>query len=175
VQAALQANGTWIYIEGAASTKPTTATELKDWHTTNDCIVGALCGIIDDALLQDLEKFNTAKETWTHLKMKTHQGGIIAKLTALQAAIQALFTSTTSIIMTIAEIKDLITTVYDEGAPTQEEWTTVILLQALADGKFEWLHKQFITTLTNQSSQLTSNDIIKCLEAEAQEACANDS
>ena len=101
VQVALQANGTWIYIEGAASTKPTTATELKDWHTTNDCIAGALCGIIDDALLQDLEKLGTAKEVWTHLKKKTHQGGIVAKLTALQAAIQARFTSHTSIIMTI--------------------------------------------------------------------------
>jgi len=71
---------------------------------------------------------------------------------------------------TIAEIKDLMTIVYDEGAPTQEEWTTVILLQALADGKFKWLRKQFVTTLTNQGSQLTSNDIIKCLEAKAQEA-----
>ena len=137
VQVALQANGTWIYIEGPASTKPTTATEFKDWHTTNDCIVGACCGIIDDALLQDLEKFNMAKEALTHLKKKTHQDGIVVKLTALQAAIQAQFTSTTSIITTIAEIKDLIMTVYDEGAPTQEEWTTVILLQALADGKFE--------------------------------------
>jgi len=27
--------------------------------------------------------------------------------------------------------------------------------------------------LMNQGSQLTSNDIIKCLEAKAQEACAN--
>ena len=65
------------------------------------------------------------------------------------------------------------TTVYDEGAPTQEEWTTMILLQALADGEFEWLCKQFITPLMNQGSQLTSNDIIKHLEAEAQEACTN--
>src|SRR5882724_6902338 len=47
--------------------------------------------------------------------------------------------------------------------------------KALADGKFKWLHKQFVTTLMNQGSQLTSNNIIKHLEAEAQEAHANDS
>ena len=89
VQVALQANGTWIYIEGPASTQPTLATELKDWCITNDHIVGALCGIVDDALLQDLERFDMAKVAWLQLKKKTHQGGIVAKLTALQATIQA--------------------------------------------------------------------------------------
>ncbi len=148
-------------------TSPMELQELKDWHVVNDCIIGALCGIVEDVLLQDLEKLTTAKAAWTYLKWKTHQGGIVSKLTALQGAVRTRYTTPTSILSTIAEIRDLMTTVYDEGAPTQEEWTTVILLQALADGEFEWLHKQFVTSLTNQGSQLTSNDIIKCLEAEA--------
>jgi len=56
----------------------------------------------------------------------------------------------------------------------QEEWTTAILLQALADGKYEWLCKQFITMLMNKDAKLSSNNIIKRLEAEAKEAHTNE-
>ena len=46
VRAALRANGTWIYIEGTASTQPMSYTDLKDWNIANDCIVSVLyCAI----------------------------------------------------------------------------------------------------------------------------------
>ena len=139
VRAVLQVNGTWIYIEGPTSTAPASSTDLTDWNIANDHIVGALCSIVTDALLQDLEKLTTAKAVWLYLKQKMHQGGIISKLTALQNAIHTCFSTPLSIMPTIANIKDLITSVYNEGVPTQEEWTIVILLQVLADRDFEWL------------------------------------
>jgi len=135
--------------------------DLKEWSMANDRIVGALCGIVDDMLLQELEKLTMAKVAWQYLKQKMHQARIISKLTALQNAIRTRFTTATSILPTIAEIKDLMANIYDEGAPTQEEWTLVILLQALADGKYEWLHKQFVTMLMNKGTKLSSHDIIK--------------
>ena len=134
VQAMLKANSTWIYINGPASTQPTPAMELKDLLIINDHIVGALCGIVEDALLQDLERLTMEKVAWLYLKQETHQGGIALKLTALQSAIHTRFSTVTSIIATITDIRDLMTIVYDKGAPTQEEWTTIILLQALTDG-----------------------------------------
>src|SRR5882724_7361044 len=73
VRAALRANGTWIYIKGTTSTPPTSSTDLNDWNIANNCLVGALCGIINDMLLQELEKHTTAKSAWQYLKQKMHQ------------------------------------------------------------------------------------------------------
>jgi len=169
-KASLRAQGAWSYIEGPLVTAPTDATELVKWTTTNDRIVGAICGVVDDPLIQEIEKFTTAKTTWDYLKKKTHQGGILAKLTTLQSAIRTRFTSHSTISATIADIKDLIATVYDEGEPTKEEWTIVILLQALSDGDFDWLHKNLIGFMMGADSKLSSEDLIKRLETEAQEA-----
>jgi hypothetical protein len=164
----------WSYIDGPSSESPKNATELAAWTVVNDCIIGVLCGVIEDFLVQEVEKLTAAKDAWTYLKSKTHQGGIISKLTALQSAIRTHITSTTSINPMLADIKDLIANVYDEGTPMREEWTIVILLQALADGEFNWLRKQFITVMTKKDSTLTSEDIIKQLEAETSEAHANE-
>jgi hypothetical protein len=140
----------------------------------NDRIVGALCGVIEDSLVQEVEKLTATKDAWSYLKSKTHQGGITSKLTTLQSAIHTRITSTTSINPTLANIKDLIANVYEEGVPTREEWTIIILLQALAASKFNWLRKQFITVMMKKDSNLTSEDIIKQLKAEVREACANE-
>jgi hypothetical protein len=174
VKGALRLHGTWSYMVGPSSDPPKNATDLIAWASANDCIVGALCGVIEDSLVQEVEKLTTTKEAWMYLKSKTHQGGIISKLTALQDAICTRITSAASINPTLADIKEEIANVYDKGAPTREEWTIVILLQALADGKFDWLRKQFITVMTKKDSNLTSEDIIKRLEAEASEARANE-
>jgi len=64
VRVALRSNRTWTYIEGPSSMEPTSSAEIKDWHVVNDLIVAALCGIIDDMLLQELEKLTTVKTEW---------------------------------------------------------------------------------------------------------------
>jgi hypothetical protein len=85
VKGVLRAHGMWLYIEGSQSTPPKTSINITAWDATNDCIVGALCGVIEDSLVQEVEKLTTAKEAWTDLKSKMHKGGIISKLTPLQA------------------------------------------------------------------------------------------
>jgi hypothetical protein len=151
VRGALRSHGTWSYIDGPSSDPPKISTELVAWTNANDRIVSALCGVIKDSLVQEVEKLTTAKEAWSYLKSKTHQGGIISKLTALQSAICTRITSAATISPTLADIKDLIANVYDKGTPTREEWTIIILLQALADGEFDWLRKQFITVMTKKT------------------------
>jgi len=66
-------------------------------------------------LLQELEKHTTAKSAWQYLKQKTHQAGIILKLTTLQNTICTCFSTASSILLTITDIKDLMVNIYDEG------------------------------------------------------------
>jgi hypothetical protein len=75
---------------------------------------------------------------------------------------------------TLTDIKNLIANVYNKGTPTCKEWTIITLLQALANGEFDWLQKPFITVMTRKDLNLTSDNIIKHLEAEASEAHANE-
>jgi hypothetical protein len=173
VKGALRSHRMWSNIEGSLSTPPKSAIKVITWESMNDHIIGALCGVIEDSLVQEVKKLTTVKEAWTYLKSKVHQGGIILKLTALQSAICTCITSATSINLTLTNIKDLIANIYNEGTLTCEEWTIVILLQVLVEGEFDWLRKQFITVMTRKDSNLTLDDIIKRLEAEVCEAWAN--
>jgi hypothetical protein len=174
VKEVLRLHGMWSYIKGSQSTPPKGSTEIAMLDSANDFIFSALCSIIKDSLIQEVEKLTMAKEAWTYLKSKMHQGGIISKLTALQSTIHTRITSATSINPTLADIKDLIANVYDEGSPTCKEWMITILFQALADSEFDWLCKQFIAVITKKDLNLTSDEIIKRLEAEASEAHANE-
>jgi hypothetical protein len=118
VKGVLRSHGMWSYTEGSLSSPPRVTSKIAAWDVANDCIVGALCGVIEDSLVQEVEKLTSAKEAWTYLKSKTHQGGIISKLTALQSVIRTRITSATSINPMLADIKDLIANIYDEGIPT---------------------------------------------------------
>ncbi|KAF8589057.1 hypothetical protein K439DRAFT_1613121 [Ramaria rubella] len=135
----------------------------------NDRVVGALCQVVDDPLMQEIKKFVTAKKAWTHLKAKTHQGGMISKLNTIHTAIRTRFVSHSTFSATILEIKDQIATIYNDKEPTREEWTIVLLLQALCDGEFEWMRKNLMSFITTSGMTLSSDDIIKRLETEAQE------
>jgi hypothetical protein len=104
----------WSYIDLPSSNPPENSMELIAWTNVNDCIVSTPCGIIEDSLVQEVKNLTTVKEVWSYLKSKTHQGGIISKLTTLQGAIHICFTSATSINPTLTDIKDLIANLYDE-------------------------------------------------------------
>jgi hypothetical protein len=110
----------------------------------------------------------TACKAWEFLKTETYQHGIISKMNALQTAIRIQFTSHDSFDNTINELKDQLAIIYDQK-PLTEEWLIVLLLQALSDGDFEWLHKNLIELMTTSTTSLTSDDIIAHLEAEFQD------
>jgi hypothetical protein len=79
-------------IEGPNSKKPEDTKIFPHWYDTNDCIVGALCQIVDYPLRQGIENFMTAHEAWEFLKTKTYQHGIILKMNTLQTVIRIQFT-----------------------------------------------------------------------------------
>ncbi|KAF8584729.1 hypothetical protein K439DRAFT_1616527 [Ramaria rubella] len=152
------------------TTKPTDTELLMTWSNTNDRIVGGLCQAVTDPLMREIENYITATEAWDHLKKKTHHASIVSKLNAIHTAVCTRFTSHETISATITEFKDLIAIIYDNKEPTREEWTIVLLLQALADGEFEWICPNLISFMTTSVTTLTSDDIIHHLETEAQEA-----
>ncbi|KAF8581385.1 hypothetical protein K439DRAFT_1619094 [Ramaria rubella] len=120
-KAVLRAQGVWNLIEGDNTTTPMDPVELLEWNRSNDCIVGTLCQVVDDPLMQQIEKFVMAKEAWNHLKSKTHQAGIVSKLNALHTATHTRFVPPSTFTATILKIKDLIATIYDDKEPTREE------------------------------------------------------
>ena len=58
--------------------------------------------------------------------------------------------------------------IYDDTAPTWEDWTIVFLLQAL-DSKHEWLKEDLMSFLTMSGTLLTLADIIAWIERKAQD------
>jgi hypothetical protein len=69
----------------------------------------------------------------------------------------------------IVKIKDSLTTVFKGKEPTKEEWLIVLLLNALSDSNYDWLHKALLGFMTNSKVQMMSSNIIKRIEAEHQE------
>ena len=149
-------------------TEPSDVDVKHEWLDKNEHIIGALCQLIDTPLIDGVESLNTAKEPWEYLKKKIHQGGIATKLGALQAILAIHFTEPSTFSSTITEIKDHIATIYDDTAPTWEDWTIVFLLQAL-DGKHELLKENLMSFLTTSGTSLTSADIIAWIETKAQD------
>ena len=142
--------------------------QKNEWLDKNERVIGTLCQLIDTPLIDGVESLNTAKAAWEYLKKKTHQGGIATKLGALQAILATRFTEPSTFSSTITDIKDHIATIYDDMAPTREDWTIVFLLQAL-DGKHEWLKENLMSFLTTSGISFTSADIIAQIETKAQD------
>jgi hypothetical protein len=56
--------------------------------------------------------------------------------------------------------------VFEETAPTQEEWLIILLLNSLSDGDYDWLRKDLLGFMMNLKITIISDDIIECIETE---------
>ncbi|KAF8587668.1 hypothetical protein K439DRAFT_1658965 [Ramaria rubella] len=164
----LWAQKAWKYVDGTCQ-KPTDTTLLPPWMEANNQIVGALSGIVDASLQRELDLITEAEKAWKKLKEKTQSTGIIAKLESMQLAIRNRFSSDIPFSTTITEIHNALTTVFDDLPPTVDDWLTVLLLNALSDGPYDWLQKDLITFMTNSKVQLSVKDIVERIETEARE------
>ena len=165
-KAILRANGMWPYIEGDKTQPPSEAGKIPIWNEMNDRIVGALCHVVEDSLLQEIEEFRSASEAWMHLKRKTYQHGVNSKFHAIQSAMRLRFSNSTSISSTLTELKDCLDAIYSDKILTREELTAGILLHAMTDTPFDGLRDILMTSAT----ALTPTGIIQSMEAKAQEA-----
>ncbi|KAF8575370.1 hypothetical protein K439DRAFT_1623640 [Ramaria rubella] len=139
----LHAQKVWKYIDPSTPV-PTNKDEKKTWDEIHDQIVGALGTIVDTPLQHDLESITEAPKAWSKLKEKTHSHGIISKLESISTAIRTRFSPDTPFSTTIMKIQDAVMAVFEGTAPTEEEWTIILLLNALSDGQYDWLRKDLL-------------------------------
>jgi len=59
--------------------------------------------------------------------------------------------------------------VFEGGAPTNEEWLIVLLLNSLSDRSYDWLRKDLLGFMTNAKITTMSKDIIKWIITEHHE------
>ncbi|HEV7737689.1 MAG TPA: reverse transcriptase domain-containing protein, partial [Chlamydiales bacterium] len=120
-------------------------------------------------LQRELDSITNAKTAWEKLKEKTRAKGIMGKLEQMQIAIRSQFNDDVPFSTTINEIRDAIADIHEPTAPTMDEWTTVLLLNALNTPNYDWLRKNLISFLTNSKLTLSVEDIIQRIEVEAHE------
>jgi len=89
-------------------------------------------------------------EAWLLLKKRTQQDGIFAKLNSMHVALCTKFSHNTPTIDTLRELKNLLASIYKGGkAPTREEWSIVLMLNALEDSDYDPLCAHLIAQFQN--------------------------
>ena len=86
-----------------------------EWCIINSRIIGTLAKHISPALKQELEEDMLAADAWRMLKSRTHQEGIFAKLNSMHKALHTKFSFNTPNLDTLAEVKNLSTSIYEGG------------------------------------------------------------
>jgi hypothetical protein len=155
VKMSLRAQKAWKYVVGEVP-EPKDREEKREWNEINDQIVGALGTIVDEPLQHAIDEITNAKTAWEKLKEKTQAKGLVGKLENMQTAIKTRFSQDTSFSKTIMQIRDSIDVVFDPTPPTKDEWLTILLMNALSEGEFEWLRKILLSFLTTSKNQLTA-------------------
>jgi hypothetical protein len=63
----------------------------------------------------------------------------------------------------ISDIRDLLTTISEGEAPTREEWSIVLMLNALNRTDFDWLRKNLITQFLNAKTKPLEKEVIEAI------------
>ena len=121
-----------------------------EWKNINSCIIGTLGRHIAPALAEELREDMSATEAWSLLKKRTQQDGIFAKLNTMHVAICTKFSHNMPTIDTLSELKSLLACIYKgRQAPTQEEWSIVLMLNALEGSDSPWKSEYTISECKN--------------------------
>ncbi|KAF8592630.1 hypothetical protein K439DRAFT_1610399 [Ramaria rubella] len=112
---------------------PTDKDEKLKWIKIHDQLVGALGTIVDPSLQCELESIMEVPKAWLKLKEKTHSHGIIVKLESISTAIRTRFSVDVPFSKTITEIRDAVAAVFEGTAPTEDEWSIILLLNVVMD------------------------------------------
>jgi hypothetical protein len=105
----------------------------------------------------------TAANAWLLLKKRMRQDGMVAKLNTMRAAITTKFSPTMPANATIGEIRDLLASIFEGGDPTREEWSIILMLNALDSTDLDWLRKNLITRFTNKTSKPTEKEVVEAI------------
>jgi hypothetical protein len=150
------------YLDGSLE-EPSESKKIVEWKQYNSRIIGTLGRIVDNSLAQELSADMTAANAWLLLKKRTWQDSMVAKLNAMRAAITTKFSPTKPENATIGEIRDLLASIFEGGDPTREDWSIILMLNALDGTDLDWLRKNLITRFTNETSKPTEKEVVKAI------------
>jgi hypothetical protein len=166
VQFSFAEGGYLGYLDGTTEAPDADGKKLMEWKEYNRRIIGTLGQIIDDLLAQELEMDMTAADAWRLLKKRTHQDGMVAKLNAMQTAIKTKFSPSKSMTVTIAEIRDLLSSIYEGGvAPTREDWFIVLMLNSLDGTEYDWVRKSLVTQFASAKTAPSEKVVIEVINS----------
>src|SRR5882724_3962333 len=120
---------------------------------------------VTPSLSQDLEEDMSTTEPWLLLKKRTQQDSIFAKLNAMHVALHTKFSHNTLIIDTLSKFKNLLTSIYKGGeAPTQEEWSIVLMLNVLKGLDYDSLHTHLIAQFQNARTTPSQKEVYDTID-----------
>jgi len=115
---------------------------------------------ITPSLSKELEEDMSTTEAWLLLKKRTQQDGIFAKLNAMHVALHTKFSHNMPTIDTLSKLKNLLTSIYEGGeAPTQEEWSIVLILNVLEGSDYYSLHTHLIAQFQNARTAPSQKEV----------------
>ncbi|KAJ7479648.1 hypothetical protein FB451DRAFT_1448774 [Mycena latifolia] len=163
-KSALVLSGFWGYITGRNVTVPpkqipdpsstTTPPALIDNPRWEDFIdenlivlscIRLRIGATDQRVIKD---DTLASESWAKLKAAHLPSGALSQLTILQEALTLRFSRETPLKQTSDKLQTLIDTFFAIRPPTQDEWTAILFLNAMAGAEFKDARSSLDTLLS---------------------------
>lgn len=140
------------------------------WKSINSRIVGTLGKHVEDSLKGLLTSSMLTREAWGLLKLRTQQGGLLAKMSAITTAICSRFDDMQRTNVTIAEIDNAIVSIYEGGIPpTQDKFTILVYMNALRDTDLDWVRKNLLTLIGNSKKTITKTEVAETIKLAAYE------
>ena len=92
----------------------------------------------------------SATDTWRVLRKRMQHDGIFMKLNSMCTALPTNFSHATLTIITLSELDNLITCIYEGGNTlTHDEWLIVLMLNALKGMDYHSLHGNLVLHFTS--------------------------
>lgn len=130
--------------------------------------------IVDTPMQRELARISNAKQAWDILEEKYNAKTLSMKLEHMQVALRTRFSRGTSVMQTKMEIEDALDAIFENGnGPTQEEWLTILVMNALSDEDYEWLKKDLLSFITNMNIKVSIKDIMTRIETDEREYKTN--
>ena len=102
----------------------------------------------------------SAADAWKLLRKRTQHNGIIAKLNSMRTVLRTKFSHATSTIVTLGELENLLACIYEGGtAPTHDEWSIVLMLNALENTDYNPLRGHLVSRFTSDHTTPTRKEV----------------
>jgi hypothetical protein len=139
------------------------------WDLNNLCIIAALRTRSTQEEGKFLRPFTNAHTAWTELKARHEKVGPIAQILLIQQALAMRFRRTECLSATGMQLSDLVRRIYAIGLPKEDDFLTIMFLNALTDD-FPHVRNHIADAITTStpSASYGPNNIHAQLDVEQQ-------